>query len=186
MDFNLNKEEKRFLLNLARESIKAHLENAPLPAPEPISENLKVKAGAFVTINKRHQLRGCIGYVIGIKPLYQAIQDLALSAAFNDPRFPPLRKEEFRELEIEISVLSPLKRVNDISEIEVGKHGLLIRRGMYEGLLLPQVATEYGWDRQTFLKETCHKAGLPSNAWQDPETQIFKFSAFIFSEHEVD
>ncbi len=184
MAFTLNKEEKKYLLKLARETIKASLFDQPLPKAEPITENLKTKTGAFVTLNKRGQLRGCIGYVVGHRPLYQAIQELALSAAFNDPRFPPVQKEEFNDLEIEISVLTPLEPVKDVSEIEVGKHGLMVRNGFYEGLLLPQVATEYGWDRQTFLEETCLKAGLPPNAWRDPQTEIFKFSALIFSEHD--
>ena len=185
MEFNLNNEEKKYLLQLARETIKAQLHEQPLPEPEPITESLKTKTGAFVTLNKNGRLRGCIGYVIGLKPLYQAIPDLALAAAFNDPRFPPLQKDELDDLQIEISVLTPLQKVNDVNEIEVGKHGLMVRQGFYEGLLLPQVATEYGWDRNTFLNETCLKAGLPPEAWQDPETEIFKFSALIFSEDEI-
>ncbi len=184
MDFTLNSEEKRFLLKLARDTIKARLEDRPLPDPEPISETLKVQTGAFVTLSKNRQLRGCIGYVVGIKPLYEAIKDLAVSAAFNDPRFPPLSSEEFPQIEIEISVLTPLTPVKDISEIEVGRDGLMIKNGFYEGLLLPQVATEYGWDRETFLNETCLKAGLHPYAWKEPETEIFKFSALIFSEND--
>ncbi len=182
MEFNLSYEEKRYLLQLARDTISARLAQQPLPEPKPISENLKIRTGAFVTINKRSQLRGCIGYVEGIKPLYQAVQNLALSAAFNDPRFSPLSKDELPQTEIEISVLSPLTPVEDISEIKIGRDGLLVKNGFYEGLLLPQVATEYGWNVETFLNETCFKAGLPPDAWKDPETQILKFSAFIFSE----
>ncbi len=184
MEFNLSSEEKRYLLKLARDTISARLNQQPLPEPKPITPNLKVHTGAFVTINKRGQLRGCIGYVEGIKPLYQAIQDLALSAAFNDPRFPPLTKDELPQTEIEISVLTPLIPVHDISEIQIGRDGLLVKNGFYEGLLLPQVATEYGWDVETFLSETCLKAGLPPNAWKDPDTEIFKFSALIFSESD--
>jgi AmmeMemoRadiSam system protein A len=186
MGFDLTKSEKEYLLRLARETIAAKLDNRPLPVPEPITENLKTRTGAFVTLNKRKQLRGCIGYVQGIKPLYQAIQDLALSAAFNDPRFPPLSKDELPETEIEISVLTPLTPVKDIAEIKIGRDGLLVKNGFYEGLLLPQVATEYGWDVLTFLQETCIKAGLPPDAWQDPNTEIYKFSALIFSENDED
>ncbi len=185
MTFNLNKQEKKYLLQIARETIKAKLFDLPLPKPEPIGENLKVKSGAFVTINKHGHLRGCIGYIAGFKPLYEAIPELAISAAFNDPRFPPLQKDEFEHLEIEISVLTPLEEIKDINEIEVGKHGLMVEQGFYQGLLLPQVATEYGWDKETFLQETCLKAGLPAHCWQDPATKIFKFSAIIFSDHDV-
>ncbi len=184
MEFKLSPEEKRYLLQLARNTITARLNQQPLPEAKPITENLKVHTGAFVTINKRGQLRGCIGYVEGIKPLYQAVQDLALSAAFNDPRFPPLTKSELPQTEIEISVLTPLTPVHNISEIKVGRDGLLVKNGFYEGLLLPQVATEYGWDVETFLSETCIKAGLPPSAWKDPDTEIFKFSALIFSEKD--
>ncbi|MHB2154252.1 AmmeMemoRadiSam system protein A [Calditrichota bacterium GD2] len=184
MGFNLNQDEKKYLLQLARETIKARLFGRPLPQPEAISENLKTNTGAFVTLTKNGRLRGCIGYVVGLKPLYQAIQELAIAAAFNDPRFPPLEKEELDDVEIEISVLTPLEPVKDVSEIETGKHGLMVRNGFYEGLLLPQVASEYGWDRETFLSETCLKAGLPPTAWQDPRTEIFKFSALIFREND--
>ncbi len=182
MEINLSAEEKRYLLQLARETISARLNQQPLPEAKPISENLAMHTGAFVTLNKHKQLRGCIGYVEGIKPLYQAVQDLALSAAFNDPRFPPLSKDELPLIEIEISVLSPLMPVHDISQIKIGRDGLLVKNGFYEGLLLPQVATEYGWGVETFLSETCLKAGLSPSAWKDPETEIFKFNALIFSE----
>jgi len=105
---------------------------------------------------------------------------MAEAAAFKDPRFTPVKEKELSELDIEISVLTPLKRITDINEIQVGKHGIYMVKGMWAGLLLPQVATEYGWDRQTFLEHTCQKAGLPSNAWKDKETEIYIFSADIF------
>jgi AmmeMemoRadiSam system protein A len=106
--------------------------------------------------------------------------EMAQAAAFEDPRFPPLTQKELADLEIEISVLTPFRQVRDVTEIEVGKHGLFLERGGRSGLLLPQVATEYRWDRQTFLEHTCLKAGLPREAWQDPETRIYVFSAEIF------
>ncbi|OGB60645.1 MAG: hypothetical protein A2Y94_03355 [Caldithrix sp. RBG_13_44_9] len=110
---------------------------------------------------------------------------MAKSAAFNDPRFNPVVKKEIPDLEIEISVLSPLKKVKDVKEIQVGKHGIIIQQGFQRGLLLPQVATEWGWNREEFLEQTCHKAGLPADAWEDPSSEIFIFSAEIFNEKDV-
>jgi AmmeMemoRadiSam system protein A len=107
---------------------------------------------------------------------------MAVAAAFQDPRFPPLGPEELADLELEISVLTPMQRIQKVEEIQVGKHGLYIVRGIYRGLLLPQVATEHNWDRLTFLEQTCAKAGLPADAWKDPAAQIYVFSAEIFSE----
>jgi AmmeMemoRadiSam system protein A len=119
-----------------------------------------------------------------VKPLYQTVAEMAVAAAVEDPRFPPLTLDELPLITIEISVLSPLEEVEDVEEIEVGKHGLYIIRGFYRGLLLPQVATEYNWDRETFLQHTCLKAGLPTDCWQDQETKIYKFSAEVFGEEE--
>lgn len=184
MPFELNNDEKNFLLRLARQTIFNFLNNKEARQQDFFSENLKTKTGAFVTLHKQKNLRGCIGYVSGFKPAQEAIADLAISAAFNDPRFPPLTADEFDEIDLEISILTPLEKVKDIAEIEIGRDGLLIKRGLNQGLLLPQVATEYGWDVQTFLEQTCHKAGLPANAWQDKETEIEKFSAIIFSEKD--
>ena len=110
------------------------------------------------------------------------IEETAQAAAFNDPRFPPLIREELKDLSIEISVLTPLREIRDINEIEIGVHGIYLIKGFYSGLLLPQVAAQYKWDRLTFLKETCHKAGLPSDAWKDKDTVIYIFSADIFGE----
>lgn len=116
----------------------------------------------------------------GFGPLFQTVKEMAVQAAFADPRFPPLTPDELSELDLEISVLTPLERIKDPSRIEIGKHGLLIRKKSYSGLLLPQVATDHGWDRQQFLEWTCRKASLPPRAWQDPDTEIFVFSADIF------
>ena len=184
MPFQLNDDEKKFLLKLTRQTIFDFLHNKEPEEREFFSENLKTPTGAFVTLHKHKELRGCIGYVSGFKPAQQAIADLAVSAAFNDPRFPPLTGDEFPEIDLEISILTPLETVNDISEIKIGRDGLLIKQGRRQGLLLPQVATEYGWDVPTFLEQTCHKAGLSAKAWQEPETEIEKFSAIIFSEKE--
>lgn len=184
-EWNLTDEEKKLLFKIAREAISSQLEEVPFHYPEMIPEKLKKKSGAFVTLTINGKLRGCIGYVEGIKPLYEAIHDMAIAAAFNDPRFPSLSNSEFDQVEIEISILSPLKRISSFDEIEVGKHGLLIRKGYHSGLLLPQVAVEYGWDRETFLKETCWKAGLPENAYKDSDAEIYIFSAEILHEKDV-
>jgi AmmeMemoRadiSam system protein A len=112
--------------------------------------------------------------------LYKSVEEMAAAAAFQDPRFPPVSKSELKDLDIEISVLTPFKQITHVSEIEVGKHGIYMERGFYSGLLLPQVATEYGWDRDTFLEHTCRKAGLPPDAWKDKDTRIYIFSADIF------
>jgi AmmeMemoRadiSam system protein A len=151
-----------------------------IPSLEGETRKLKEKRGAFVTIKRKGQLRGCIGYTQAVKPLSQTIMEMAQAAAFQDPRFPPLTKNELADLEIEISVLTPFRSIQDIKEIEVGKHGLFMERGGYSGLLLPQVASEYHWDRQTFLEHTCLKAGLPKEAWKDKNTKIQVFSAEIF------
>jgi len=149
------------------------------------SEALMRERGAFVTLRKKGQLRGCIGYIAPLKPLCLTVRDVAASAAVEDPRFPSVTSAELSELEYEISVLSPLHRVTDIKQIKVGQHGLVMLRGDREGLLLPQVPTEQGWDRKTFLEQTCLKAGLPENAWQDEGTDIFFFTALVFGEHKA-
>ncbi len=181
----LNREEKIYLLKLARETIETQLKYHRNPETKPISPKVQEKFGVFVTLHKFGELRGCIGYVEGIKPLYQAVMDMAKAAAFEDPRFPPVELSEVPDLDIEISVLSPLKKIESIDEIVIGKHGLIMQRGFHRGLLLPQVATEWNWNREEFLRQTCLKAGLPPDAWKDPETEIYIFSAEIFSEKEL-
>ncbi len=184
MEFNLSTEDKLLLLETARLSIGARLTRTPVQYVEP-GEHLSVPCGAFVSLHINGKLRGCIGYIQGIKPLYETVKEMAQSAAFSDPRFPPLSPSELEQIEIEISVLSPLKRIDDINEIEVGTHGILVRRGLYSGLLLPQVATQYGWNREEFLFHTCQKAGLPGNCWKLNDIQIEIFSAVVFSEKEL-
>ncbi|WP_456433982.1 AmmeMemoRadiSam system protein A [Thermosulfuriphilus sp.] len=180
----LTDEEKITLLKIARQAIAARLEGRQLTFPEISSPKLKTSLGAFVTLHIRGQLRGCIGTFFPQGPLYQTVAQMAQEAAFSDPRFPPLSRAEFPQIDIEISVLSPMERIRGVEEIEVGRHGLYIIRGLNRGVLLPQVATEYGWDRYTFLDHTCLKAGLPPGCWQDPETEIYVFTAEIFSEKE--
>jgi AmmeMemoRadiSam system protein A len=177
---HLTQEEKDHLKELALESIRTKFQNEPEPELGIKSETLKQNCGAFVTLKTHGSLRGCIGLVVGMKPLYKTITEMARAAAFDDPRFTPLTEKETDKLEIEISVLSPLEKIDDPDKIEVGKHGIMIRHGYYSGLLLPQVATEYRWDRKTFLRHTCLKAGLPESAWRDPATEIQIFTAEIF------
>jgi len=172
--------EKTYLLNLARKAIENRLQGVPKPTREGETSKLAEKRGAFVTLKTKGQLRGCIGHTQAIKPLSQTVIDMAEAAAFQDPRFPPLTKQELKDLSIEISALTPFRQIQDIKEIQVGKHGLMIERGFNAGLLLPQVATEYGWDTLTFLEHTCQKAGLPKDAWKDKKTKIQVFSAEIF------
>jgi len=180
VDLGLNEEEKKTLHEIAHTVIWNKASGKEVPEFHVKSERLKELRGAFVTINKKGSLRGCIGHIRGTKPLYQTVEEMAAAAAFGDPRFPPVTKKELKDLEIEISVLTPFKQITDVSEIEVGKHGIYMERGFYSGLLLPQVATEYGWDRDTFLEHTCRKAGLPHDAWKDKDTKIYIFSADIF------
>ena len=175
--------ERRALLDVARKTIEARLTGGSLPELQLPSEVLKEKKGAFVTLKKHGHLRGCIGYIEARKPLYNTVGEMALAAAFDDPRFPPLKPDELKDITVEISVLSPLKEVKNIDEIEVGIHGLYITKGFHSGLLLPQVATEYDWDSLTFIQETCYKAGLQRDAWKDKDAKIYKFSAEIFGEH---
>jgi AmmeMemoRadiSam system protein A len=179
----LNEEQRRQLLRLARTSIESTLDGrTPEMRAEEFDEDLRRPAGAFVTLRKSGDLRGCIGSIRAIEPLYRAVASSAISAAFRDPRFFPVRKDEIGHLDLEISVMGPIEQVRDVNEIEVGRDGLIISRGRFAGLLLPQVASEYGWDRETFLNQTCLKAGLQPDAWRSPDTRIEKFAAEVFGE----
>ncbi|PLX96478.1 MAG: AMMECR1 domain-containing protein [Desulfuromonas sp.] len=170
------------LIDLARETIQKRVRNedcSPPPRQEPA---LNVQAGCFVTIKRNGRLRGCIGNFVSSQPLYQTVVDMAIAAATEDPRFAPMSEVELADFEIEITVLSPLEKISDINLIEVGRHGIYIVKGYQRGVLLPQVATEYGWDRETFLQQTCVKAGLPTDAWQTPGIDIYRFSGQIIEE----
>jgi AmmeMemoRadiSam system protein B/AmmeMemoRadiSam system protein A len=180
VDLGLSTEEKALLHRIAKESIDARLLNKKAPALDSLPPALKEKRGAFVTLNKHDQLRGCIGRLAADRPLGEVVAEMAQAAALQDPRFRPVTADELKDLEIEISVLTPFKRIADVDEIQVGKHGLLMRNGGSSGLLLPQVATDQGWDRTTFLEYTCRKAGLPVDAWKDKNTEIYIFSADVF------
>lgn len=174
-----SKLERTLLHMIARAAIAARFGGTPY-APADIPPALKEKRGVFVTLKIEGQLRGCIGRLVPDTPLHQAVADMAAAAAFNDWRFPQLTPREYDQLEYEISVLTPFRRIQGLEEITVGRHGLLLRRGFSQGLLLPQVATENRWDAKQFLEHTCLKAGLPADAWKDKGTEIYVFSAEIF------
>lgn len=182
-EFSLTFGEKQELLKIARNSVETAVREKKLyspPSDEP--EALRNARGAFVTLKEHGQLRGCIGYMSPVKPLAETVRDVAAYAALQDRRFRPVSEAELGILEYEISVLSPLQKVEDIKQIHVGQHGLLIRKNEYEGVLLPQVPTEEGWDRNTFLEQVCVKAGLPEQAWKDEDADLFMFSALVFAE----
>lgn len=183
----LSREQKELLLRVAREAVEAAAKGNKPPSFDVSDPRLRENEGAFVTINRNGKLRGCIGRVISDQPLYQTVRDMAVSSALKDPRFPPLREDELGEIEVEVSVLSKPWPVKDVSEIIPGKHGVIIQKGfMHQGLFLPQVATEWGWGREELLSNLCsHKAGLPPDAWKDPDTRIEIFTADVFSEEDL-
>ncbi len=183
-DHMLTEQEQAELLRLARRTIADHLGQDPGEPVQAVGDRLQQTRGAFVSLHKRGMLRGCIGTFVGDKPLAATIREMAVSASTRDPRFPPLTAAELGEVDLEISVLTPLRAIDDPAEIEVGRHGIFITRGFHSGVLLPQVATEYGWDRETFLEHTCAKAGLPADAWRDPATRIEVFEAQVFGEQD--
>jgi AmmeMemoRadiSam system protein A len=178
----LTDEEKQALLQIARTSIQSAVEGLSLPIIKNVDETLRQPRGVFVTLRVNEELRGCIGYVEPLFPLAQATQDVAVKAAMEDPRFLPLSTAELESVTIEISVLSPLEILHDIENVEIGKHGLVISAGYRRGLLLPQVATEYNWDRKQFLNHTAMKAGLSPDAWTRKEAQLFTFTVEKFDE----
>ncbi|NBF40554.1 MAG: AmmeMemoRadiSam system protein A [Spirochaetes bacterium] len=192
--FSLSNDEKRYLIRIARGAVWAKLTgNAPSP-PQPPSETVFQPAGAFVTLRVPQSgrekpagdgggaLRGCIGHVIARQPLEQTIRDAAVSAAFRDPRFDPITLPELERVRFEISVLSPLRRVSSPQEVIPGTHGVMVSASGHSGLLLPQVATEQGWERETFLTHCCYKAHLAPECWREPSTEIQVFTATVFDE----
>ncbi|KIH75791.1 hypothetical protein SAMN05660860_02927 [Geoalkalibacter ferrihydriticus] len=182
MDKELTEKDKKILLKAARKAITDFVTTGSFE-PEPREEkSLNRRNGCFVTIKQKGQLRGCIGNFQSERPLFKEIAEMAVASASKDPRFYPMKKEDLADFTLEISVLSPLKKIEEIEEIEIGRHGVYLEKGFYRGVLLPQVASEHGWDRNTFLKQTCIKAGLPTNAWQGDDTDIYIFNAQIFSE----
>ncbi len=181
VDLGLTDDEKTVLRNVVRSTLEHVVNGGPVPTFNNLNGKLGERWGAFVTLTKRGCLRGCIGHIIGDKPLIHTVADMARAAALEDPRFPNVKPGELDDIEFEISVLTPIRKIDDIEEIVVGRDGIIISNGWNRGLLLPQVATEYGWDRITFLEHTCNKAALPKDAWKDDDTTIEMFSAEVFS-----
>ena len=186
MKMELTAAQKTRLLQLARETLESHFHHKKYHSwqDDPVLSILKsVQTGAFVTLTRTGELRGCIGMTESDDPLPAVIEEMAIAAATQDPRFGSVNAEELPVIEIEISVLTPPESIAAIDQIEIGRHGLIIVDGWQRGLLLPQVPVEWNWDRETFLGYTCAKAGLPKNAWKNPSTQIYWFEAIVFSEH---
>ena len=174
----LTESSRQTLLNIARTAIVGHVSGLPFSSPDAAGE-LGLCAGAFVSIHHDDRLRGCIGHIEADQALALVVARSAVAACSADPRFAPLAAAELAHVDIEISVLGPLERVADVEEIVVGRDGLLVERGRYRGLLLPQVAVEWRWDRNTFLEQTCHNAGLPPDAWRSGAA-VRRFEANVF------
>jgi len=179
----LIRKEQQQLLALSRKTILDYVKNGHVEDIFVENDGLNATSGCFVTIKTQGNLRGCIGCFTSEKPLWQTVQEFSIAAASRDPRFYPLHPDELDDITIEISVLSSLTKIESVDEIKVGTHGLYIEKNMYRGVLLPQVATEYGWDKSTFLKQTCLKAGLEPDAWESG-ADIYIFSAQIFGEKQ--
>ena len=185
----LSYENRCKLMEIARSTVEAAVKGQEIPDIECETEELQGKQGAFVTLKTDGQLRGCIGRFVADKQLWKIVKAMAVAAATQDPRFRGnrIQPDELDRLNIEISVLSPLKKTDNPLGIELGKHGIYIRRGMRTGCFLPQVATETGWSKEQFLGHCCaHKAGLPQDAWKEDETEVYVFTAEVFSEKELE
>ena len=180
VDLGLSPDEKAELRDIAFRAIRSRCLGETMDNVPSSSAKLDEPRGAFVTLHKEGNLRGCIGLIEGRGPLRETVKNMAIQAAFSDPRFPALKPDELDRIDLEISVLTPLVRIDNPESIEIGRHGLLIRKGYHSGLLLPQVATENHWDRKQFLDWTCRKAGLQPGAWLDADTEVYTFSADIF------
>ncbi len=181
----LTLEHKKLLVRIAKQALLEAVYGRKKPEFDIKEDALNQACGAFVTLHMNGGLRGCIGNIAAQAPLWKTVRDMAVEAAFHDPRFPAVSASELSQIDLEISVLSPLRQIRNISEIQVGKHGLLIKKGAYQGLLLPQVAQEYGWDRTQFLEHTCAKAGLQKGCYKQKDCRIFIFSAEVFGEKDL-
>ena len=177
--------QKEALLALARATAESAAAGEPPGGPGPAPEGLAAPGAAFVTVRVSGELRGCIGTFEARDALWDTVHEMATAAATRDPRFAPLGTRDLPGLSVDVSVLAPARRVRDQAEIEVGKHGLEIRRGRRRGLLLPQVATDHALDREMFLAETCRKAGLPAGAWREADTEIWAFEADVFGDEDA-
>ncbi|MGO9482292.1 MAG: AmmeMemoRadiSam system protein A [Candidatus Kryptoniota bacterium] len=184
LGFDFNRDEKLALLKIAREAAEAAASGRSYRPGVPKDPKLLNKAGAFVTLRKGGELRGCIGYIEAHLPVFETVAQTGAKAAVHDPRFKSLEENELKDIEVEVSVLSPLRKIECVEEVVVGKHGLLVEKGYYHGLLLPQVAAENNWDREAFLEYTCVKAGLDKDCYKLADVNIYVFTAEVFSESE--
>lgn len=186
-ELELDEKDKAFLLALVRSTIGAELgvnaDASTVLPPMPLQGVVYKHLGAFVTLKAGEALRGCIGNLVADEALYKVVARMAHSAAFEDPRFTPVTAHELPQIRVEISVMGPITHCNDPAAVVIGRHGLIVRKGNRQGLLLPQVPVEWGWNRETFLAQTCRKAQLPPDAWRDPQTEIYWFEAVVFGEH---
>jgi AmmeMemoRadiSam system protein B/AmmeMemoRadiSam system protein A len=191
VELSLTKKEKENVMRLARKTLESHFSGKGMPLDSDIqkdfsiSRNLKRTAGVFVTLKKKGQLRGCIGTIIGSEPIYKGVMHNVLKAALQDPRFSAVQKSELEDIEIEISVMTPLQLIDDYKTIRLGTDGVIIRKGTQQAVYLPQVATETGWDLDLFLGSLCRKAGLPMTAYRDKGMDFYIFQALVFHESEV-
>jgi AmmeMemoRadiSam system protein A len=179
----MNDEQKKMLLKVARDSVEAVIRRQKIAKPESDDPELNATCGCFVTLKNHDRLRGCIGQFISDKPLIESIAEMAKASATGDPRFfsDPITADELGKLDVEISVLSPLKRTDDPLSLKLGVDGIYIKKGRASGCFLPQVATETGWSKEEFLSYCCaHKAGLAADAWKDPQTEVYLFTAEVF------
>ena len=188
---NLSNDDGHTLVKTARKIVTQYLKNGTkIKLEKEFTDNFSFKSGVFITLNNTLGLRGCIGYPLPDKLLFNALEDAAISAATKDPRFPPVKYEELDSITFEVTVLTPPKKIvvskpeEYLSKIKVGRDGLIIKCGFYSGLLLPQVPVEYGWNEEEFLEYTCEKAGLPKNYWKNPDTEIQKFEGIVFKEEK--
>ena len=180
--FTLTDQEKHALCDLARWGITCGFAGKrPEGAPAPPEGRLREKLGSFVTLTRGGRLRGCIGTIIPQEELYKNVARMGFAAAFQDHRFPPLRREELEDTDIEVSVLGPITPCPDPEQIEVGRHGLLLRLGGASGVFLPKVPVDQGWDRAAYLENLCRKAGLPGGSWKDPNARLFWYEALVFA-----
>lgn len=183
----LSVEDKRYLLQLARQSIAASFEgNTDTKPPQEAFQRISMRGGVFVSLHKREALRGCIGNLEMNEPVVKSVWNVARQSAFKDPRFEPLEKRELEFCDLEISILTPPEPWNRSDPIVIGKHGLIVSRGSLRGLLLPQVAAKYDWTPEQFLEHTCQKAWLPEDAWKESDVEIETFEAIVFSETDVE
>ncbi|HEX8925016.1 MAG TPA: AmmeMemoRadiSam system protein A, partial [Terriglobales bacterium] len=181
----LTDSERTELLRIAKASVESAVRGGrAYEPPEPTSQALLQERGVFVTLKENGELRGCIGYTVPILPLYQAVAEVAASSALHDPRFSPVKAAELSRLQYEISVLSSFAHVLDTQNVRIGEHGLLLRQRRAQGIFLPQVPTEQGWDHNTYLEQLSYKAELPRDAWRDDSSDLFSFTALVFSDHE--